>query len=347
MNIEHLRHAAQIADEAVKNGPQPTAVIAVADRDTTLWTHVSPGEDGVSLDSIFLIASITKPVVATAIMRLVEEGNLLLNVPVATYLPEFGANNKEHVTSWHLLTHSSGLEEDQYWGELQALTTPPPPGFLYNAACSSYLHFDPGTAYQYNSLTFSVLSELIARLGGEPYPDYLRRHIFEPLGMTSTAFSPVDPARAAPIYDLGPPHVVAGFTSLAMPGGGLWSSAADLVAFGQAYLRGGTTAGGYKLLSPPSISLMTQHYTHGQKQFVSGTSFNYGLGWGKPSSPRDGDLLASERAFGHNGASGTTLWIDPQYGFVYVFLSNRWDMVDPLLTSARGLNVVYGAVDGA
>jgi len=87
IDLAHLEYAARAADEAVKNGPLPTAVIAVADRDKTLWTHISPGADPVLLDSIFQIASITKPIVATAIMRLVDEGKLLLNVPVATYLP--------------------------------------------------------------------------------------------------------------------------------------------------------------------------------------------------------------------------------------------------------------------
>jgi CubicO group peptidase (beta-lactamase class C family) len=280
-------------------------------------------------------------------MRLVEEGKLLLSAPVATYLPEFGGNDRDMVTTWHLLTHSSGLEEDQFIGELQAIGAAgqqPSTSFLYEACCRSYLNFEPGTAYRYNSLTFSVLGELITSLGGEPYPEYLRHHIFEPLGMTGTAFRPVDSRRVAPIYDLGPPHIVEGFTAMSNPAGGLWSTAADLVAFGQTYLRGGTSTGGYKLLSPPAIDLMTQHHTQGATQFGVGNRFNYGLGWGKPSTPTEGDLLASERAYGHNGASGTALWIDPEYDFVYVFLTNRWDMVDPLDTRARCLNVVYGAV---
>jgi len=330
----------------VKNGPLPTAVIAVADRDKTLWTHISPGADPVLLDSIFQIASITKPIVATAIMRLVDEGKLLLNVPVATYLPEFGANDKGRVTTWHLLTHSSGLEEERFMAELQTLAVTggrASPEFLYEACCRSNLDFEPGSAYRYNSLAFSVLGELITRLGGEPYPEYLHHHIFEPLGMSSTDFSPVDRHRAAPLYDFQPAHMLEAFNVLAMPGGGLWSTASDLTAFGQAYLRGGTSAGGYKLLSPASIDLMTRHYTQGAKQFGTEFRFDYGLGWGKPSMPRDGDLLASERAFGHGGASGTLLWIDPEYDFVYVFLSNRWDMVDPLETRSRCLNVVYGS----
>src|SRR5258708_21032317 len=105
IDLACLQYAAGIEDEGVKNGPQPTAVIAVANRDQTLWTHVSPGEDGVRLDSIFQIASITKPFVATAIMRLVEEGKLALNLPVATYLPEFAPSDKRRLTVWPLPPH--------------------------------------------------------------------------------------------------------------------------------------------------------------------------------------------------------------------------------------------------
>jgi CubicO group peptidase (beta-lactamase class C family) len=348
LNLDHLQYAARVADEAVKNGPQPTAVLAVANRDETLWTHVSPGEDGVALDSIYQIASITKTFVATAIMRLVEEGKLALNLPVATYLPEFGANGKERMTAWHLLTHSSGLEEARLMAELQTLALsggPLTPGYFYEACCRANLDFEPGTAHKYNSLAFSVLGELITRLSGEPYPQYLHNHIFEPLGMRDTDFAPADRNRAAPLHDFHPARLLDAFNTFAIAGGGLWSTAADLVAFGQTYLRGGTSAGGYKLITLPSILLMTQHYTPGVKQFQSEERLNYGLGWRKPSSPRDGDFLASERSFGHYGTSGTALWIDPEYGFIFVFLSNRWDIVDPYATRARCLNVVYGALD--
>src|SRR5205823_14997502 len=94
--------------------------------------------------------------------------------------------------------------------------------------CRSNLNFERGTSYQYNSLSFSVLGELITRLGGNPYPEYLRHHIFDPLGISSTAFAPVDRGRAAPLHDFHPARLLDAFNALAMPGGGLWSTAADL-----------------------------------------------------------------------------------------------------------------------
>jgi CubicO group peptidase (beta-lactamase class C family) len=307
-----------------------------------------PGEDNVKLDSVFLLASVTKPMVAAALMRLVEEGRLLLNRPVAEYLPEFGANGKERVTPWHLLTHSSGLDENESYDELFRLN-PPPTSFdwLWESSCRAFLHWEPGTAYRYNSLTFSVLAQLITRLGGLPYPEYMRRHIFEPLGMKDTAFQPQDTARAAPIhYAPGMEALNAqkdAFISRADPGGGLWGTAADVVRFGQAFLNSGTLDG-FQLLSPASVTQMTGHYTAGKSQLENGRDvpFNYGLGWGKPSSPPDGDTLASPKAFGHTGISGTMLWVDPEYDLVFVFLSNLWGAESD--TRGRALNAVYRAL---
>jgi CubicO group peptidase (beta-lactamase class C family) len=90
---------------------------------------------------------------------------------------------------------------------------------------------------------------------------------------------------------------------------------------------------------------MTRHYTAGKTQWDNGrrVPINYALGWGKPSSPPNGDLLASERAYGHGGATGTLLWIDPEWDLVYVFLTNKWEMKDPTDAKARGLNAAYGA----
>lgn len=349
INRERLQFIAGIAEERVMSGNMPCAVVAVANSRETLWTHVVPGEEGVGLDSIFLLASITKPIVATAVMRLVEEGKLMLNVPVARYLPEFGANGKEKVTAFHLLTHSGGLEEESFWNELWELrANPPKHNWLYEACCRSYLHYEPGSKHTYSTLPFSALAELIRQVGGLPHAEYLRRHIFEPLGMRNTGFRPPDPTKAAPVRKLygqeeTTPQLVEAFMSLEQPGGGLWSTAADMVTFGQAYLRGGTY-NGYHLLSPATIEVMTQHYTLGEINTFNGEPFNYGMGWGKPSYPPNGSIMCSERAFSHHGATGTMLWIDPEYDLVVVFLSNIWDHQDPTDAKGRILNVVYGSV---
>ncbi len=354
INIAHLQHTAAVAEDAVRSGLYPGIVLAVANSRQTMWTHVVPGADRLGPDSIFQIASITKPIVATAVMQLVEQGKLLLHVPVVNYLPEFTGGGRERITPFHLLTHCSGLDEQTFWEEMRALQTPPPAGYLFEACCRVGLLFEPGSAYQYNSLSFSVLAELVSRLSGLPYPEYLRRYIFEPLGMVDTAFSPVDRQRAAPLHDFGSDWQLEAFNSLAVAGGGLWSTAADLIAFGQAFLRALYGQGafphgdpGYRVLAPRTIEVMTTHYTKGKMSLQGGlpaVPFNYALGWGKPSWPPVADTLASERAFGHSGASSTLLWIDPEWDLVFVFLSNHWELQDPTDTRSRALSTAYGAL---
>lgn len=321
--------------------PYPTGLLVLANAHETVWSHRVPGVDRVWADSIFLLASITKPIVATAVMRLVESGRLLLHVPVATYLPAFAANGKARVTPWHLLTHTSGLEEESVWRDMPQR---PDAGraALLEMACAAPLHFEPGDRCEYCSLSFDVLAELITQASGRPYAVFLQDEIFAPLGMTSTGFQPPAPARALPVHDFGGPERTAGFSSLATAGGGLWSSAADLVRFGQAFLRGGHLDG-YRLLSPAALALMTRLHTAGLQEWVDGRPhpYSYGLGWRKIEA--DGSSLADPAAYRHGGATGTELLIDPAYDLVSVFLTNRWDVETD--TRQRLVNAVYGAFD--
>jgi CubicO group peptidase (beta-lactamase class C family) len=343
-----LQRAVAVAEDAVRSGPYPSAVIAVANAETTLLTHTvsHPERAPVREDGIFLLASITKPIVATAIMRLVEEGRLLLTDPVVKYIPEFELFGKGRVTAWHLLTHTSGLDESAWWREMmfgQRATADD----LVQMACTSALRFEPGTRYEYNTLAFVILGELIARLSGLTYPEYLNQQIFEPLGMRDTSFAPSGAQQSRAIRVYAPPSDPDGdrrvqyFTTVAAPGGGLWSTAADLVRFGQALLRGGRS-GDYHLLSPAAIDVMTRLHTGGLLEIVEDkpAPASYGLGWGKPGA--DGKVLASPRAYEHGGATGTRLHIDPEWDLVFVFLTNQWGI--EANGSQRALNAVYGAL---
>src|SRR5262245_26116587 len=129
------------------------------------------------------------------------------------------------------------------------------------------------------------------------------------------------------------------FTSVAAPGGGLWSTTADLVAFGQALLRGGRM-GDSHLLSPAAIEVMTRLHTAGLIDNFERRPAYYGLGWGKPGT--DGATLASARAYLHSGATGTLLHIDPDWNLVFVFLTNSWGVEGSAPNLV--LNAVYGAL---
>lgn len=333
-DVQRLRYAADVADKAVESGVLPTGLIAVANCQETLWTHVSPSPEKVSLDTIFLLASISKPMVATAVMQLVEHGLLSLHRPVASYLPEFGAYGKQAVTTWHLLTHTSGLDETEF-----DPSHPDPPANVrsgFEMACGSYLHFEPGTRCEYCTLAFSVLAELVTRLSGKRYPDYMCEHVFEPLGMRHTAFRPVEPRLAASVGGFDEPGQTERFTAAEIAGGGIWSTAADMVAFGQSFLRGAP------VLSPATIEAMTTLQTGGMVAQPNGkpVPFTYALGWSKPSIGHG--AVGSERAFSHGGATSTLLHIDPEWNLVYVFLSNRW-CGDPDVAS-RALWAVYSSL---
>jgi CubicO group peptidase (beta-lactamase class C family) len=340
-----LQRAAAVAEECVRQGGYPSAVLAVANADHILLRQVvsRAGKAPAREDSVFLLASITKPIVATAIMRLVEEGRLLLSDPVAKYIPEFAANGKQHLTAYHILTHSSGLDEAD-WEREATVGQHAAVEELIQLACRAGLRFSPGERCEYNSFAFYILAELINRLGGMPYPEYLRRNIFRPLGMRDTAFAPEGDGRprAMPVYAGGEADAerrLAYYMSVAFPGGGLWSTAADLVAFGQAFLRGGRL-GNYHLLSPAAIATMTRLHTAGLTEVVDGRTepAGYGLGWGKPGA----DTLASPRAYKHGGITGTLLHIDPEWQIVFVFLTNQWGIQGR--APYQALNAFYSAL---
>jgi CubicO group peptidase (beta-lactamase class C family) len=348
IDTDRLHYAVAAAEAAVRDGGYPSAVIAAANAERTFLTHVvtHPERAPAALDSIFLLASISKPIVATAVMRLVEQGRLTLADPIVKHIPEFETFGKGAVTVWHLLTHTSGLDESGWWREIlferRASATE-----LVQVACRSALRYAPGTRYEYNTLTFALLGELIARLSGLAYPEYLRREIFEPLGMRDTAFAPQgeQQTRAMQVYSAqNEPDFeskIAYFISTAAPGGGLWSTAADLVAFGQALLCGGAS-NGYHLLSPASIAMMTRLHTAGMTETQDDGSVVpalYGLGWGKPA-PND-SLLAAPSAYSHGGVTGTFLLVDPEWDVVFVFLTNSWAI------EGSGPDLVANAIYGA
>lgn len=322
---KRLERAFAVAQEGVESGEVPSAVVAVATGSGLVDCRAFSRRDGesVATDSIFLLGSITKPIVATALMRLVEDGRLGLFEPVQRYIPEFAQPGKPPVTPWHLLTHTSGIEEDTSYGFLRPRREPA--SAYLDAALRSTILTVPGTQYRYCSLSFYIVAELIARLSGLPYAEYLRAHIFEPLGMSSTGFDPddIDSARRVPVRNMG--DLLPYFISLAAPGGGLWSAAADLVTFGQAFLNDGLH-GSYHLLSPAWIEIMTQEHTTGllQAHPYEAERPHYGLGW--QTKGRDPQLPGSPRAYCHNGVTGTQLWIDPAWDLICVFLTNEWGL---------------------
>ncbi|HET7677377.1 MAG TPA: serine hydrolase domain-containing protein [Candidatus Limnocylindrales bacterium] len=351
LDPSRLDRAFALVAGQVAEGRSHASALGVATAARTLRVEAF-GAEGIKVEpeSLFLLASITKPIVATAVMQLVEEGRLVLSEPLQRYLPAFspepaepGLPGAEVVTTWHILTHSSGLEDVPL--EQLAMEQPDRQELL-RRACTGRLRFVPGTRYEYGSNSFYLLAELIEQLGRRPFADQLRERLFEPLGMVDTRFDASGAgARTAPVRGIGleGERLAMGLHYLAaleLPGGGLWGTAEDLLRFGRAMLRGGELDGA-RVLAPSSVALMTRLHT--ADLLEPGTPPrrpNYGLGWALPGL--GGGLPASGRSFGHSGATGTMLLVDPEHDLVVVFLRNEWD-ADPFLSDAV-IQAVYGAV---
>lgn len=321
LDAGRLQLAYDLLREGVSSGELPVGLLAVASGEDVIRCEAYGPGGKMETDRIFLIASITKPIVATAIMQLVEQGKLLIEDPVASYIPEFGVNGKADVKVWHLLTHTSGMADD-YWRERDVQPTP---RRNLEGALQTYLRFPPGSRFEYSNVSYTILAELIDRLSGLSYPEYLRERVFQPAGMVDSSFCPEPErrARVLPVLDFPEyPGGLEGFMALALPAGGIFSTAEDLVAFGQSYLNGGMGRRG-RLLGRAALRVMTSLHTEGIVERRNGESVPacWGLGWEK-AVPQEGRLL-SPVGFGHGGMTGGYLWIDPEVGLVVVFLTNR------------------------
>ena len=316
----------------------PGAVVLVGVRNRTIYQKaignraVAPSREPMTLDTIFDLASLTKPVATTtSVMQLVESGKIRLIDRVSTFIPGFERYGKADITVRHLLTHMSGLRPDvdladSWIGSDTAI----------QLAVEEIPTAPPGTRFVYSDINFFLLGEIVKRVSGEPLDRFARDHVFAPLGMNETMFNPpgslrprVAPTERCTPYGWpceGPDMamlrgVVHDPTARRMGGvaghAGLFSTAADLAMFCRMLLGGGSyrTA---RILSPLTVAKMTTPATPGDDRNVRA------LGWDFDSSfsANRGELLPIG-SFGHTGFTGTSLWIDPATGLFVVFLSNR------------------------
>ncbi len=278
---------------------------------------LEPRREAMTVDTIFDVASLTKVVATTtAVMQLMEKGEVRLNDPVAKNIPEFAQNGKEDITLRMLLTHYSGLPEDldldHPWqgrdtGQRMAFAEKPV--------------YPPGSRFFYSDINFITLGALVERVSGQPLDTYCTKHIFTPLGMTHTRFLPPAswrPKIAPTQYDEGGRMlrgVVHDPTARRMGGvaghAGLFSTADDLAKFAQALLNGSS------VLPLLAVEKMTT------PQQPPASTVLRGLGWDidSPFSSNRGDLLPVG-SFGHTGFTGTSIWIDPTTRTFIILLSN-------------------------
>lgn len=280
-----------------------------------------PGGPPTQPDTLFDLASLTKPCVAAALLTLVEDGKLSLTQSVAEILPEARGTAIAPVTMKQLATHTAGLPA---WKPLheagstverqiaEILRTP--------------LQHPAGTRYEYSDLGYILLGGIIARASGMELNRYLHERIFAPLGMEDTGYRPPTAlhGRIAPTAhsNLRPGAMLIGEVhdeNASASGGvsghaGLFGTAPDLAVFANALLDHGD---GPRLLSLPSLRLV-------QTNQIPPEIGGHSIGWFTPPNPllSRGDLL-SEETFGHTGFTGTLIVCDPAFDLVVILLTNR------------------------
>ncbi len=289
-------------------------------------------------NSIFLAASLTKPIVAMATLLLVERGDIALSDPVADYLPQLTDASKQGITIRHLLTHTSGLPDQLPNNRALRMTKSPLSQFV-QGACNVSLDFPPGRGVQYQSMGFALLASVIESVTRTSLPAFLQREIFTPLRMKNTVLGAPDDwftlggdAERLVIVDL-PDEQLGGedwnwnsryWLELGAPWGGMLTTTSDMIRFGQVMLDGGTN-GLVELFSHTTIQAATSNQlpffpdVPEADRRCRGWGFGWRMNW--PAHPTSfGDLLGP-RAYGHWGATGTLMWIDPDRYASAVLLS--------------------------
>ncbi len=216
-------------------------------------------------DALFLIASITKPVTVSAVMMLVERGELTLEDKVSAIVPRFRGHGKEEIQVRHLMTHTSGLPDMVADNEKLRKGHQPFAAFV-DAVCKERLLFPPGTKVSYQSMGTALLGEIVHQVTGRTLPEFLRKEIFEPLGMndTSLGWQPAKKERIAALRTLAELRHADWYWNspywlgFGAPWGGLITSPADFARFCQMMLNGGVLGDG-RILSPTTVRAMTMN----------------------------------------------------------------------------------------
>jgi CubicO group peptidase (beta-lactamase class C family) len=282
-------------------------------------------------DSVFWIASMTKPITATAVMMMQDEGKLSVDDPVSKYLPEF-TGDKAGITIKQCLTHSSGLsdvsnEETKDVTTLKELTP---------LVTAKPLVFPPGSKWQYCQTGINTVARIVEVVSGKAFPEFLQERLFTPLGMTDTSFYPGEKqvARLASAYkrtDDGKLEkaeiTFLGGKSIAdkerypRANGGLFSTAEDYAKFAQMILNGGES-GGKRYLKAETVKQMTRVQSGDLLTgFTPGNA--WGLGWCIVREPQGVTAALSPGTFGHGGLFGTQAAIDPVKQRIYLLFIQR------------------------
>lgn len=300
-----------------------------------------------NVNSIFWIASMTKPITATAVLMLRDEGKLDINDPVSKYIPEFSklrtpSGKPAVITIAQVLTHTSGLGEALSSDVAGAGTL----ADLIPFYLAAPMQYEPGAMWKYTQSGINVAARIVEVVSGMSFDRFLQKRLFDPLGMKNTTFYPdhrpkefratgysknketgkLEPAAYMNEYTGKYSHPPLG-------NGGLFSSGPDYAKFCRMLLNSGSLEG-KRYLSPESMELLTSSQTGdlecGFMQTPAfgnhGSNYAWGIGTCILRKPHEGvAAMLSPGTFGHGGAWGTQAWIDPVKGIAYILMVQRSD----------------------
>ena len=291
-------------------------------------------------DTLFRIASLTKPITCAAVMMLVDDGRVALVDPVEKYLPEYKGQKlsvcaagfncapvapARPINIEDLMTHTSGLPNsaDVFGGEPKTLAE------LVTKGAHSTLLFEPGTRWNYSNIGIDILGRIIEVVAKKPFDVFLRERLFAPLGMDETTFfvPPDKRSRVATLYTYTDGKLVpekaewgagAGIPS---PAGGLISTASDMLRFNQMMLNKGIL-NGQRVLSPAAVELMTISHTGDMKAgWVPGVG--HGFGYEVVRNAQGMFRYNSLGSYVKGGAYRTYEWVDPARDLTGVIMMQR------------------------
>jgi len=309
----------------IQAGGYPGAAVVVGRKGAAVWQRgfgrldwTDESETVNPTESIYDLASLTKVIgTTTALMILYDQGKIHLDAPVSKYVPEFSGGEKDLVTLRLLLEHRSGLPAGR---DLWRIAHTPEEA--REAVIQTPLAYHPDQYYEYSDLGADMLGFVVEAASGQRLDQFLTDHVWEPLGMEDTFFKPADSLRGriAPT-EVNPPrgyplrgevHDENAFALGGIAGhAGLFSTASDLAVFAQMMLNGGQY-GGTRIIADSTVSL-----------FTTRAARTRALGWDTCAGDGSCGKYLSERAYGHTGFTGTSLWIDPDRDMFVILLTNR------------------------
>lgn len=329
VDMKRLEELDTIIPQEMEKGKIPGVVVCVGSKEKIYfekafgYAGIEPEKVPMKIDTIFDLASVTKPVgTATSIMILVDRGKLGLDDKVSKYIPEFASKGKENATIKNLLTHSSGLPAYMSAKNLQDKYGCPCPDAMIKEIANLEAKYEPGKDYIYSCLGFITLSEIVKIVSGQDLDTFSRENLFKPLGMKETMYLLPDDLKKRCIVTTkredgkwiqGEVHDPLAYLRGGISGNaGLFSTDDDIVKFARMMLNYGEYKG-VRILKRETVELMTSDVTGKGR----------GLGWCKGSVLPYLKQDLSDNSYGHTGYTGTSIWIDPINDIFVILFTNR------------------------